>query len=64
MAKVYLGMTLNILHHEHIKNAFKNKHALRYDSRTDFGGSVVCQLGEVHMGRTLGGKILSILEIT
>ena len=64
MAKVYLGMTLDVLHHEHINITSKNKHAILYDSRTDFGGSVVCYLGEVHMGRTPSGEILSILEIT
>ena len=41
----------------------KDERAILYAPRTDFGGSVVCHLGEVHLGRAARGEILSVLEI-
>ena len=41
----------------------KDVRAILYSPRTDFGGSVVCHLGEVHLGRAARGEILSALEV-
>lgn len=37
--------------------------AILYAPRTNLTGSVVCHLGEVHLGRTARGEILKLLEI-
>jgi aspartate aminotransferase-like enzyme len=49
--------------HVSCKITSKDKRAILYAPRTDFGGSVVCHLGEVHMGQAARGEILSVLEI-
>ena len=36
--------------------------AVLYHPRGDFGGSVVCHLGEVHLGAEARGEILNVLE--
>lgn len=37
--------------------------ALLYKPRSNVGGSVVCHLGEVHLGRAARGEILNALEV-
>jgi aspartate aminotransferase-like enzyme len=49
--------------HVRCKIISKDERAILYSPRTDFGGSVVCHLGEVHLGRAACGDILSVLEI-
>lgn len=49
--------------HVRCKVSSKDKRAILYSPRTDFGGSVVCHLGEVHLGPAARGEILSALEI-
>jgi aspartate aminotransferase-like enzyme len=49
--------------HVRCKLASKDKRVILYAPRSDFGGSVVCHLGEVHLGRAARGEILSTLEI-
>jgi aspartate aminotransferase-like enzyme len=41
----------------------KDERAILYAPRTDFGGSVICHLGEVYLGSAARGDILSLLEI-
>jgi len=38
--------------------------AILYQSRNNRGGSVVCHLGEVHLGSSAHGEILDLLEIS
>lgn len=49
--------------HTSCKITSKDRRAVLYIPRTDFGGSVVCHLGEVHLGRAARGEILSALGI-
>jgi 2-aminoethylphosphonate-pyruvate transaminase len=49
--------------HVRCKMTSGDKRASLYSPRTDFGGSVVCHLGEVHLGRAARGEIISLLEI-
>jgi aspartate aminotransferase-like enzyme len=49
--------------HVRCKILTKDQRAILYAPRTDLGGSVVCHLGEAHLGRAARGKILSVLEI-
>lgn len=49
--------------HVKCKISSKDERAILYAPRTDFGGSVVCHLGEVHLGGAARGDILSVLEI-
>lgn len=49
--------------HVNCKIKTQDKRAVLYKPRTDFGGSVVCHLGEAHLGRAARGHILSALEI-
>ena len=49
--------------HVRLKITSKDERAILYAPRTDFGGSVVCHLGEVHLGRAARGEVLSVLEI-
>lgn len=37
--------------------------AIRYAPRSNQGGSVVCHLGEAHLGREAEGKILEVLKV-
>ena len=37
--------------------------AILYHPRSDAGGSVVCHLGEVHLGRDAEGKLLEVLRV-
>jgi len=39
----------------------KNKKVILYKPRNDIGGSVVCHIGEVHLGKKAKGKILDYL---
>lgn len=39
-----------------------DERAVLYSPRNDFGGSVVCHLGEIHLGRAARGDILSALK--
>lgn len=48
--------------HVSCKIKSKDKRAILYKPRTDFGGSVVCHLGEAHLGWNARGEILSVLE--
>lgn len=41
----------------------KDERAILYSPRSDLVGSVVCHLGEVHLGRSARGEILSALEV-
>jgi len=41
-----------------------NPHAILYKPRSNVGGSVVCHLGEVHLGRYARGGILDMLGIS
>ena len=49
--------------HVSCKIASNDRRAILYAPRTNFGGSVVCHLGEVDLGRSAKGEILSVLEI-
>jgi len=49
--------------HVRCKITSKDERAILYAPRTDFGGSVVCHLGEAHLGRAARGQIVSVLEI-
>lgn len=49
--------------HVRCKITSGDSRAILYAPRTDFGGSVVCHLGEVHLGRAARGEIISLLEI-
>lgn len=49
--------------HVRCKITSKDERAILYAPRTDVGGSVICHLGEVHLGRAAQGEILSVLEI-
>ena len=40
-----------------------DKHSVLYEPRSNFGGSVVCHLGEVHLGKSAKGDIISKLRI-
>jgi aspartate aminotransferase-like enzyme len=50
--------------HVRCKITTSDNRAILYSPRTDSGGSVVCHLGEVHLGRAALGDILSVLEVT
>ena len=39
----------------------KNKKVILYTPRNDIGGSVVCHLGEAHLGKNSKGNILDLL---
>ena len=41
----------------------KNNKVILYEPRNDIGGSVVCHIGEVHLGRKAKGKIIESLKI-
>ena len=41
----------------------KNNKVILYEPRNDIGGSVVCHIGEVHLGRKAKGKIIENLKI-
>ena len=47
----------------HVKNIIKakNKRVILYEPRNDIGGSVVCHIGEVHLGKNARGKILDYI---
>jgi 2-aminoethylphosphonate-pyruvate transaminase len=49
--------------HVSCKITSHDERAILYAPRTDFGGSVVCHLGEVHLGRAARAEIISLLEI-
>ena len=49
--------------HVRCKIASNDGRAVLYAPRTNFGGSVVCHLGEVDLGRSAKGEILSVLGI-
>ncbi|MBW0181074.1 MAG: hypothetical protein KXJ50_08415 [Vulcanococcus sp.] len=49
--------------HLSCKIVSKDNRAVLYIPRTEMGGSVICHLGEVHLGREAHGDILSTLEI-
>lgn len=49
--------------HVSCKIASNDRRAILYAPRTNLGGSVVCHLGEVDLGRSAKGEILSVLEI-
>lgn len=50
--------------HVRSKITTQDKRAVLYAPRTLASGSVVCHLGEVHLGRSAQGDILSVLEIS
>lgn len=41
----------------------RDPRAILYKPRSNVGGSVVCHLGEAHLGRTARGTILNVLEV-
>ena len=41
----------------------KNNKVILYEPRNNIGGSVVCHIGEVHLGRKAKGKIIESLRI-
>ena len=47
----------------HVKSVIraKNKKVILYEPRNDIGGSVVCHIGEVHLGKNAKGKILDYI---
>jgi len=47
----------------HVKNIIKakNKKVILYEPRNNIGGSVVCHIGEVHLGKNAKGKILDYI---
>lgn len=49
--------------HVSCKIAPMDARAIMYVPRTNYGGSVVCHIGEVHLGRSARGKIFDVLEI-
>ncbi len=49
--------------HVYCEIASGNPRAILYKPRSNIGGSVVCHLGEVHLGRTAKGRILDALII-
>jgi aspartate aminotransferase-like enzyme len=49
--------------HVNCKIGATDPRAILYAPRTNFGGSVICHLGEVHLGDAARGDILSVLEI-
>ena len=53
----------NLCTHVKIKVRAKNKNVILYKPRNDIGGSVVCHIGEVHLGKKSKGKILNNLKI-
>ena len=40
----------------------KNKKVILYKSRGDIDGSIICHLGEVHLGKKSKGKILDSIS--
>lgn len=48
--------------HVRCKITAKDKRAILYTPRSDLGGSVVCHLGEIHLGRAARGDILAVLN--
>jgi 2-aminoethylphosphonate-pyruvate transaminase len=50
--------------HVRCKVTGKNKNVILYKPRNDIGGSVVCHLGEAHLGKQAKGKILKNLNIS
>lgn len=42
----------------------KDSRAILYKPRSNFDGSVVCHLGEVHLRRAATGNIISVLEVS
>ena len=51
----------NLCTHITKKVKAKNKNVILYQPRNDIGGSVVCHIGEVHLGRKAKGKIFNNL---
>jgi len=49
----------------HVKSIIKakNNKVILYEPRNDIGGSVVCHIGEVHLGKNAKGKILDNLYL-
>ena len=50
--------------HVQCKISSRDKNNILYEPRSNIGGSIVCHLGEVHLGRSARGEILSKLEVT
>ncbi len=50
--------------HVRCKVTSKNKNVILYKPRNDIGGSVVCHLGEAHLGKLAKGKILKNIKIS
>ncbi len=53
----------NLCTHVNYNIAAKNKNVILYQPRNDIGGSVVCHLGEAHLGKKAKGKIFNNLKI-
>ena len=53
----------NLCTHVNYNITAKNKNVILYQPRNDIGGSVVCHLGEAHLGKKAKGKILNNLKI-
>ena len=49
--------------HVRCKITSNNKNVILYKPRNNIGGSVVCHLGEVHLGKLAKGKILENLKV-
>jgi aspartate aminotransferase-like enzyme len=50
--------------HVRCKITAKDSRAILYKPRSNLEGAVVCHLGEVHLGRTARGNIISALEVS
>ncbi len=53
----------NLCTHTTKKIKATNKNVILYQPRNDIGGSVVCHIGEVHLGKNAKGKILNNLKL-
>ncbi len=53
----------NLCTHVNYNITAKSKKVILYQPRNDIGGSVVCHLGEAHLGKKAKGKILNNLKI-